>query len=134
MNQLIVREEEGGRASKWVSEWRRWIESDVVVVVFWESRCAPVGERSGCPASRPPPSSGVCHAIGSAAFSSFTHRCQSCGDNTSQKRGSNKIVLADEDFTEIEVRQVGRKTAERGFSSAKFVPGTNEEVVVGDGE
>lgn len=45
-------------------------------------------------------------------------------------RGSNKLVIASEDFQNIRVVDVGVVTPERGFSSFHFVPHTNESVVV----
>jgi len=45
-------------------------------------------------------------------------------------RGSNLMILVEEDFSSAEVREVGVKTPTRGFSSFKFVPGTNDEIVV----
>eukprot|EP00918_Siedleckia_nematoides_P071992 GHVU01157273.1.p1 GENE.GHVU01157273.1~~GHVU01157273.1.p1 ORF type:complete len:362 (-),score=32.84 GHVU01157273.1:951-1979(-) len=44
------------------------------------------------------------------------------------KRGSNIMMIANEDFSKIETRTVGEVVPERGFSSFKFVPGTNEQV------
>ncbi|KAG9412116.1 Soluble calcium-activated nucleotidase 1 [Aphanomyces cochlioides] len=51
-------------------------------------------------------------------------------DMKDEKRGSNTMILANEDFTDFEVRTVGTITPERGFSSFKFVPGTQDSVIV----
>ena len=51
-------------------------------------------------------------------------------DMADEKRGSNVMVLASEDFSELEVRKVGAVVPERGFSSFKFVPGTQDSVIV----
>ncbi|KAF0708029.1 hypothetical protein As57867_006450, partial [Aphanomyces stellatus] len=52
-------------------------------------------------------------------------------DMLDEKRGSNLMVIADEDFETLTVRQVGSIIApERGFSSFKFVPGTQDSVIV----
>ncbi|CAI5724425.1 unnamed protein product [Hyaloperonospora brassicae] len=47
-----------------------------------------------------------------------------------EKRGSNKVVIASEDFSSIQVREVGRVTPLRGFSSFKFVPRSDDSVIV----
>ncbi|CAM9155292.1 unnamed protein product, partial [Phaeothamnion confervicola] len=50
-------------------------------------------------------------------------------DEKDELMGSNKIILADPAFVNVEVRDVGIVTPERGFSTFKFVPGTGDEVV-----
>ena len=47
-----------------------------------------------------------------------------------EKRGDNIVIVANEDFTEVSSFRVGVKTPERGFSSAKFLPGSNDNVIV----
>lgn len=47
-----------------------------------------------------------------------------------EKMGSNKVVIASENFDQIEVREVGKITPERGFSSFKFVPNTGDDLVL----
>eukprot|EP00922_Rhytidocystis_sp_ex-Travisia-forbesii_P064451 GHVS01095771.1.p1 GENE.GHVS01095771.1~~GHVS01095771.1.p1 ORF type:complete len:353 (-),score=50.81 GHVS01095771.1:231-1139(-) len=51
-------------------------------------------------------------------------------DVEDENRGSNKMVLADENFTNIQVREVGVLTPTRGFSSFKFLPGSRDSVIV----
>jgi soluble calcium-activated nucleotidase 1 len=51
-------------------------------------------------------------------------------DELDEKRGSNKVVIASEDFSSIEVLSVGKITPLRGFSSFKFVPRTGDSVIV----
>ncbi|KAG7388427.1 Soluble calcium-activated nucleotidase 1 [Phytophthora boehmeriae] len=51
-------------------------------------------------------------------------------DMEDEKRGSNKVVIASEDFSSIEVREVGKITPLRGFSSFKFVPRSDDTVIV----
>eukprot|EP00923_Selenidium_pygospionis_P049766 GHVN01085746.1.p1 GENE.GHVN01085746.1~~GHVN01085746.1.p1 ORF type:complete len:205 (-),score=19.44 GHVN01085746.1:1258-1872(-) len=51
-------------------------------------------------------------------------------DKADEKRGSNKMVIADEEFSEAEVREVGGVVPERGYSSFKFVPGTKDTVIL----
>ncbi len=46
-----------------------------------------------------------------------------------RERGGNHLLVANEDFTEIEVLTVGERVPERGVSSIKFVPGHPEECV-----
>ncbi|EQC25763.1 hypothetical protein SDRG_16361 [Saprolegnia diclina VS20] len=50
-------------------------------------------------------------------------------DEVDAVKGSNKLVLASEDFDDIEVRNVGAVVPERGYASFKFVPGTNDRVI-----
>lgn len=47
-----------------------------------------------------------------------------------ESRGSNLMILVEEDFSKAEVREVGVKTPTRGFSTFKFAPGTNDEIIV----
>uniref|UniRef100_K3X7H6 Soluble calcium-activated nucleotidase 1 n=1 Tax=Globisporangium ultimum (strain ATCC 200006 / CBS 805.95 / DAOM BR144) TaxID=431595 RepID=K3X7H6_GLOUD len=51
-------------------------------------------------------------------------------DMLDEKRGSNKLVVASEDFSTIEVREVGKVTPLRGFSSFKFLPRTGDNIIV----
>ncbi|TFJ81602.1 hypothetical protein NSK_006853 [Nannochloropsis salina CCMP1776] len=47
-----------------------------------------------------------------------------------EKMGSNKLVIADESFSKLQVRDVGKITPERGFSSFKFLPGSRDTVIL----
>ena len=40
------------------------------------------------------------------------------------------MILASEDFSQIEVRKITKKTPTRGFSEFKFLPGSNDNVIV----
>jgi len=51
-------------------------------------------------------------------------------DILDEDRGSNKMLICDENFEDIQIVEVGVVHPRRGFSSFKFVPGTNEEVLV----
>ncbi|RLN51735.1 hypothetical protein BBJ29_006888 [Phytophthora kernoviae] len=51
-------------------------------------------------------------------------------DMEDEKRGSNKVVIASEDFSSIEVRKIGKITPLRGFSSFKFIPRSDDAVIV----
>lgn len=51
-------------------------------------------------------------------------------DTLDEKRGTNLVVMTDENWTDFLSFKVGTLTPERGFSSAKFVPGSREQVVV----
>lgn len=44
-------------------------------------------------------------------------------------RGSNKMIIASPDFTNIKVIEVGTITPTRGFSTLKFIPGRPNEIV-----
>lgn len=51
-------------------------------------------------------------------------------DKTDEKKATNMMIIANEQFDDIEVRYVGIKNELRGFSSFKFVPGTNDQLIV----
>eukprot|EP00917_Polyrhabdina_sp_WS-2016_P002444 GHVP01005218.1.p1 GENE.GHVP01005218.1~~GHVP01005218.1.p1 ORF type:complete len:374 (+),score=69.56 GHVP01005218.1:2202-3323(+) len=51
-------------------------------------------------------------------------------DSEDELRGSNKILICSEDFNQIRVLEVGSIDGRKGFSSAKFLPGSNETIVV----
>ena len=51
-------------------------------------------------------------------------------DTEDERRGTNLILTANEDFSKVSARRVGKLTPERGFSSVKFLPGTGDRVVV----
>lgn len=47
-----------------------------------------------------------------------------------EKRATNLMFIANDNFDDIEIRKVGIKNEIRGFSSFKFVPGTNDQLIV----
>lgn len=47
-----------------------------------------------------------------------------------KKKGSNVFLIANEDFTDIDVRVVGTITPERGFSAFKFIPYSQDTIIV----
>ncbi|KAK3583009.1 hypothetical protein CHS0354_005650 [Potamilus streckersoni] len=51
-------------------------------------------------------------------------------EKADERRASNVMIICDDDFQNIEVRYIGKKNPVRGFSSFKFVPGTNDNVIV----
>jgi len=51
-------------------------------------------------------------------------------DAADEKRGTNLMITASEDFAVIEHRRVGRLDTTRGFSSFKFVPGTQDNLIL----
>nr|CCA23536.1 soluble calciumactivated nucleotidase putative [Albugo laibachii Nc14] len=51
-------------------------------------------------------------------------------EGADEVRGSNKMVIASEDFSSIEIVQVGILTPSRGFSSFKFVPRTDDSIIL----
>jgi len=50
-------------------------------------------------------------------------------DAEDEKRGTNHMIVADENFEHINVTRIGPLTATRGFSSIVFVPGREFEVI-----
>lgn len=51
-------------------------------------------------------------------------------DELDERRGHNTIITATHDFSEIKSYSVGTITPERGFSSAKFLPGSRDSILV----
>ncbi|KAK0403829.1 hypothetical protein QR680_017144 [Steinernema hermaphroditum] len=48
-----------------------------------------------------------------------------------EHRGTNVLLVADEDFSNVEVRHVGEKgDGARGFSAFQFVPGSKDDLIV----
>ncbi|MFH4982789.1 hypothetical protein AB6A40_009498 [Gnathostoma spinigerum] len=46
-----------------------------------------------------------------------------------EKRGTNYVLIANEDFSIIEAKQITRAYGPRGFSAFQFFPETNDEIV-----
>ena len=44
--------------------------------------------------------------------------------------GINTVIIASEDFSSIRQLSVGERVPSHGFSSCKFVPGTDDELMV----
>jgi len=51
-------------------------------------------------------------------------------DKTDERKGTNVMVVADEDFNTIKVTTVGEVIPTHGFSSFKFIPGTQDKLVI----
>ena len=51
-------------------------------------------------------------------------------DRDDERRGSNILMVCTEDFNSCDVSRVGIIIPTRGFSSFKFLPGTNERIIV----
>lgn len=49
-------------------------------------------------------------------------------DNLDEQRGSNILIRASEDFEKIKVQNITPLTPTRGFSTMKFLPGSNDNV------
>ncbi|VDM42520.1 unnamed protein product [Toxocara canis] len=47
-----------------------------------------------------------------------------------ENRGTNYLLIASEDFSHVEARQVGNQNGPRGFSAFQFVPETNDRIIV----
>lgn len=52
-------------------------------------------------------------------------------EETDERSGSNTVLIADEDFNEIQMIKVGELIPTHGFSSIKFIPGTEDKIMVG---
>ena len=51
-------------------------------------------------------------------------------EKADERMGTNMLLIADENFGSVEVKHIGTRIPTHGFSTAKFVPGTNDEVMV----
>ena len=51
-------------------------------------------------------------------------------DVTDERMGSNIIIIADENFSRLRTVTVGEKIPTHGFSSCKFIPGTDDQLMV----
>ena len=51
-------------------------------------------------------------------------------ENKDEKRATNLMFIADEDFINIEVKTIGQVNPTHGFSSFKFIPGTEDRAIV----
>ena len=52
-------------------------------------------------------------------------------DMADEMRGTNLLLVADDSFSRINVHHIGeRGDGARGFSAFKFVPGTNDDLIV----
>jgi len=51
-------------------------------------------------------------------------------EKTDEKKGTNVILIANEDFSQIDVRHVGEIIPTHGFSSFKWIPGTDDQLMV----
>ena len=51
-------------------------------------------------------------------------------DVTDEKMGTNTMIIADEDFADIKTVTVGKKIPTHGFSSCKFVPNTQDNLII----
>jgi soluble calcium-activated nucleotidase 1 len=51
-------------------------------------------------------------------------------EDEDERKGHNTIVVCSHDFSEIRSFTVGPRTPERGFASAKFLPGSRDSVLV----
>jgi len=51
-------------------------------------------------------------------------------EKTDEKKGTNVILVANEDFSKIDVRHVGDVIPTHGFSSFKWIPGTDDQLIV----
>jgi soluble calcium-activated nucleotidase 1 len=51
-------------------------------------------------------------------------------EGTDEKKGTNLMFIADENFEHIEVKTIGAINPTHGFSSFKFIPGTKDSIIV----
>lgn len=52
-------------------------------------------------------------------------------ETADEKRGTNLLLIADDTFSQIEVRHIGDKgEGSRGFSAFQFIPNTGDDLIV----
>lgn len=51
-------------------------------------------------------------------------------ETADEHRATNLLVTCSEDFTDVRINKIGSLNNIRGFSSFKFVPGTNDQVII----
>ncbi|KAM3727478.1 Apyrase apy-1 [Dirofilaria immitis] len=47
-----------------------------------------------------------------------------------ERRGTNYLLVASEDFSNVKYQQIGPLNSERGFSAFQFVPGSKDRIIV----
>lgn len=55
---------------------------------------------------------------------------ESYDENEDEKRATNILVSANEDFSKIDFKYIGKKQLTKGYSSFKFIPGTNDQLIL----
>ena len=51
-------------------------------------------------------------------------------ETADERRATNLLFNCNEDFTDVHFNRIGSLNNIRGFSSFKFIPGTNDQVIV----
>jgi len=51
-------------------------------------------------------------------------------EKSDERKGTNIILLADEDFNTVKVKTVGQIVPTHGFSSFKWIPDTKDQLIV----
>ncbi|XP_022207722.2 soluble calcium-activated nucleotidase 1 [Nilaparvata lugens] len=51
-------------------------------------------------------------------------------ENIDERMATNIMIIADENFTNFEVKHIGHVIPTHGFSSFKFIPGSNDQAIV----
>jgi soluble calcium-activated nucleotidase 1 len=131
-NGLVTTDNDG--STKRVNEWVAVLDAENTVRrVDWGARYARVRE-----ALRITPPGYVTHEA--VEWSSVHNKwvllprrvsADAFDESLDEHRGAHKLILASDDFQQIEVVEIqGPLTPERGFSSFKFVPHTDDTVLV----
>ena len=55
---------------------------------------------------------------------------ESYDDVQDEKRATNLMIYTDEDFKTVDYKRIGHIVPTRGYSSFKFVPNTNEQIII----
>jgi soluble calcium-activated nucleotidase 1 len=55
---------------------------------------------------------------------------ESYDEDLDEKRGTNLLITADVDFKNVIYKEIGQVIPVRGYSSFKFVPGTNNRLII----
>lgn len=85
--------------------------------------CAPQATSS----TSPPAGATRCSA-GSSCRAAPATSATASGDD--ERRGTNLLLSASPDFRDVSLRRIGEVVPTHGFSSFKFVPNTDDQVIV----
>lgn len=55
---------------------------------------------------------------------------ESYDENEDERRATNILVSANENFSDVNFKYIGKKQLTKGYSSFKFIPGTNDQLIV----
>ncbi len=113
--------------------WIATIDADGIVQRYdWTDRYTLLRDAAGTPYPGYMIHEAICWSEVHKSWYILPRRVSSAAydEKTDEKMGSNTLLIANEAFTEVTVKHITPLTPTRGFSTFKFVPGTNDDVIV----